>query len=32
MILYLIRHGLPDYETDTLKEEGWAQAVLWRGD
>ena len=26
MILYLIRHGLPDYETDTLKEEGWAQA------
>ena len=26
MILYIIRHGHPDYETDTLTELGWKQA------
>ena len=28
MLLYLIRHGEPDYVTDTLTEEGWKQARL----
>ena len=28
MLLYLIRHGKPDYVTDTLLEEGWEQARL----
>ena len=28
MLLYLIRHGEPDYTTDTLTEEGWNQARL----
>ncbi|MBQ9338523.1 MAG: histidine phosphatase family protein [Lentisphaeria bacterium] len=28
MLLYLIRHGKPDYATDTLLEEGWEQARL----
>ena len=28
MFLYIIRHGKPDYATDTLLEEGWAQARL----
>ena len=26
MLLYIIRHGDPDYTTDTLTERGWAQA------
>jgi len=26
MILYIIRHGHPDYETDSLTELGWKQA------
>ena len=26
MLLYIIRHGKPDYTTDTLTERGWAQA------
>ena len=26
MILYLVRHGKPDYTTDTLLPEGWEQA------
>ncbi len=26
MLLYLIRHGEPDYQTDTLTETGWLQA------
>ena len=26
MLLYMIRHGAPDYKTDTLLEEGWKQA------
>ena len=26
MLLYIIRHGDPDYATDTLTERGWAQA------
>ena len=26
MLLYIIRHGIPDYETDTLTELGWKQA------
>lgn len=26
MILYIIRHGEPDYKTDTLTEKGWLQA------
>lgn len=26
MLLYIIRHGHPDYTTDTLTERGWAQA------
>ena len=28
MLLYLIRHGEPDYVTDTLTREGWNQARL----
>lgn len=28
MLLYLIRHGEPDYSTDTLTETGWKQARL----
>jgi len=28
MLLYLIRHGEPDYVTDTLTQEGWNQARL----
>ncbi len=28
MHLYIIRHGKPDYETDTLLPEGWEQAEL----
>ena len=28
MFLYLIRHGEPDYVTDTLTEAGWQQARL----
>lgn len=28
MLLYLIRHGEPDYVTDTLTEDGWKQAHL----
>ncbi len=28
MYLYIVRHGKPDYEHDTLVEEGWAQAQL----
>ena len=28
MILYIIRHGIPDYETDSLLPEGWEQARL----
>ncbi len=27
MLLYIIRHGVPDYATDTLTEEGRAQAA-----
>lgn len=26
MLLYIIRHGIPDYTTDTLTEKGWLQA------
>ena len=26
MLLYMIRHGDPDYSTDTLTERGWQQA------
>ena len=26
MLLYIIRHGDPDYSTDTLTERGWQQA------
>ena len=26
MLLYIIRHGDPDYATDSLTERGWAQA------
>lgn len=26
MLLYIIRHGYPDYETDSLTELGWQQA------
>lgn len=26
MLLYIIRHGIPDYTTDTLTELGWKQA------
>lgn len=26
MLLYIIRHGDPNYETDSLTERGWAQA------
>ena len=26
MLLYLIRHGAPDYAADSLGEEGWEQA------
>jgi len=26
MILYIIRHGDPDYANDTLTEYGWRQA------
>lgn len=26
MLLYIIRHGDPDYKTDTLTERGWTQA------
>ncbi len=26
MLLYMIRHGAPDYKTDTLLEDGWKQA------
>jgi len=26
MLLYIVRHGKPDYATDTLLEEGWTQA------
>ncbi len=26
MLLYIIRHGDPDYKTDTLTERGWKQA------
>lgn len=26
MLLYIIRHGEPDYTTDTLTERGWTQA------
>ena len=26
MLLYIIRHGSPDYTTDTLTEEGQKQA------
>ena len=26
MLLYIIRHGYPDYETDSLTELGWKQA------
>ena len=26
MILYIVRHGKPDYATDTLLDEGWKQA------
>ena len=26
MLLYLIRHGVPDYAADSLREEGWEQA------
>lgn len=26
MLLYIIRHGIPDYATDTLTERGWLQA------
>lgn len=26
MLLYIVRHGEPDYTTDTLTQRGWAQA------
>ena len=26
MLLYVVRHGEPDYSTDTLTELGWRQA------
>ena len=26
MLLYLVRHGDPDYKTDTLTQRGWEQA------
>ena len=26
MLLYIVRHGEPDYTTDTLTERGWEQA------
>lgn len=26
MLLYIIRHGIPDYATDSLTERGWLQA------
>ena len=28
MLLYIIRHGKPDYAADALTDEGWAQAKL----
>ena len=28
MLFYIIRHGEPDYTTDTLTAEGWNQAHL----
>ena len=28
MLLYIVRHGEPDYETDSLTELGWKQARL----
>ena len=28
MIVYFVRHGEPDYETDSLTKEGWRQAEL----
>ena len=27
MLLYIIRHGDPDYTTDTLTERGWQQSL-----
>ena len=29
MLLYLIRHGKPDYATDSLTEEGWEQVFSY---
>lgn len=26
MLLCIIRHGIPDYATDTLTDKGWLQA------
>ena len=26
MLLYIVRHGHPDYATDSLTERGWLQA------
>lgn len=31
MLLYIIRHGIPDYETDTLTEDGLQQAKALAG-